>query len=295
VVSAAPALFAGLCTVDVIQAVEKVPAADEKATALRQTVAAGGPATNAAVTYAHLGGRATLLTGVGKHALAAGVRTDVARSGVKLVDATPDRREPPPVSTILVTAATGERAVVSTNAAGYSLDPPAGLLDLVGQHKAVLVDGHHADLARAVLVAARWAGIRTMLDGGSWKPNTPGLLPYLDVAVCSADFHAPGTEDADEVLAYLRGHGVTAAAVTDGSAPVRWSVGDATGEVEVPVVEVVDTLGAGDVFHGALLHALGTGPLDPTTFAAALTRAAAVAARSCASFGTRDWLRRRTT
>ncbi|MFL6072240.1 MAG: PfkB family carbohydrate kinase [Mycobacteriales bacterium] len=292
--SVAPALFAGLCTVDVIQAVEKVPAADEKTTASRQTVAAGGPATNAAVTYAHLGGRATLLTGVGKHALAAGVRTDLARCGVKLVDAVPERREPPPVSTILVTLATGERAVVSTNANGYSLDPPAGLLDLVGQHKAVLVDGHHPDLARAVLVAARWAGIRTMLDGGSWKPNTPGLLPYLDVAVCSADFHAPGTEDADEVLAYLRGHGVTAAAVTDGSAPVRWSVGDTSGEVEVPVVDVVDTLGAGDVFHGALLHALVGNPLDATTFPAALTRAAAVAARSCASFGTRDWLRRRS-
>lgn len=39
-------LFVGLCTLDVIQLVDHVPAPDEKLTAREQTVAAGGPAAN---------------------------------------------------------------------------------------------------------------------------------------------------------------------------------------------------------------------------------------------------------
>ena len=55
------ALFAGLCTLDIIQAVASVPGPNEKVTALDKTVAAGGPAANAAVAFAFLGGGATLL------------------------------------------------------------------------------------------------------------------------------------------------------------------------------------------------------------------------------------------
>ncbi|WP_181807694.1 PfkB family carbohydrate kinase [Streptomyces shenzhenensis] len=58
-----------------------------------------------------------------------------------------------------------------------------------------------------------------------------------------------------------------------------------------PETRVVDTLGAGDVLHGALAHHLsGLGRIDGPAFAKALARAAAVASRACASFGTRVWL-----
>jgi sugar/nucleoside kinase (ribokinase family) len=61
--------------------------------------------------------------------------------------------------------------------------------------------------------------------------------------------------------------------------------------VDVPAVHVVDTLGAGDVLHGALTHALaGQGVLTPEGFTEALRAAATVASRACASFGTRAWM-----
>ena len=69
---------------------------------------------------------------------------------------------------------------------------------------------------------------------------------------------------------------------------MHWLAADgSTGTVDVPAVEVVDTLGAGDVLHGALLAELGrhgTGDLP-----AALARAVGVAARSVAAAGARGW------
>ncbi|OIJ64262.1 PfkB family carbohydrate kinase [Streptomyces mangrovisoli] len=285
-------LFVGLCTLDVIHLVDHVPAPDEKQTARRQVAAAGGPAANAAAVFSHLGGTATLLTAIGAHPLSHGVRADLDRLGVAVTDLAADRDEPPAVSAILVTERTGERAVTSTNATGHRLTPPAGLAALVADHDIVEFDGHHMDVAVAAGRAARAVRRPTVLDGGSWKDGTERLLPYVDVAVCSADFRPPGTSTPEETLRRLREHGVTWAAVSRGARPILWAGPDGGGTVEVPLTRVVDTLGAGDVLHGALtLDLAGRGPLTARGFADALRGASAVASRACASFGTRAWMR----
>ncbi|WP_248965182.1 PfkB family carbohydrate kinase [Sphaerisporangium perillae] len=298
------ALFAGLCTLDLVQSVERMPSANEKVTALRQSVAAGGPATNAAVAFSFLGGSATLLSAVGAHPLAAGIRADLAEYGVRLVDLTPEAADPPTMSTIMVTRGSGDRAVVSVNAAGRRLRPPPDLAELVAAHQVVHLDGHHPDLALAAARLAREQGRLTVLDGGSWKPGTAELLPYVDVAVTSADFHPPGTRTPEDTLAHLRAAGVPWAAVSRGDAPVMWQGPGEARFRPVPAVDVVDTLGAGDVLHGALTFALSrllaggpaavspAGRLTGDTFAAALDFAIPVASASCRSFGTRSWMRR---
>jgi sugar/nucleoside kinase (ribokinase family) len=285
-------LFVGLCTLDVIQLVDRVPGPDEKLTSRDQTVAAGGPAANAAVTLTHLGGTARLLTAIGSHPLGRAVTADLDRLGVTVSDLAAESAEQPAVSSVLVTASTGERAVASTNATGHLLAPPGDLDTLVAACDLVELDGHHRDLALAAARAARSAGRRTLLDGGSWKDGTLELLPLIDVAVCSADFHPPGARTPADTLRYLRDHGVTWSAVSGGAGPIVWAGPGGSGTVEVPAVPVADTLGAGDVLHGALAHRLASpGDLSSETFAGALRHAAAVASRACASFGTRAWMR----
>ncbi|MFD4507747.1 PfkB family carbohydrate kinase [Streptomyces sp. NPDC058457] len=284
-------LFVGLCTLDVIQLVDHVPGPDEKLTARDQVAAAGGPATGAAVAFGRLGGLPRLLTGLGSHPLALGVRADLDALGVRVTDLAAGRADPPAVSSVLVTASTGERAVASTNAAGHRLRAPAGLEELVVSCDIAEFDGHHMDLAVDVAHAARSAGRRTVLDAGSWKDGTEKLLASTDVAVCSADFRPPGTATPAETLEFLRDHGVTWVAVTGGGAPILWAGPGGGGLVGVPETRVVDTLGAGDVLHGALARYLsGHDRIDGPAFADALARAAAVASRACASFGTRAWL-----
>jgi sugar/nucleoside kinase (ribokinase family) len=274
-------LFAGLCTLDIVQLVDHVPGGNEKVTAREQTVAAGGPVANAAVTFAHLGGRATLLTAVGGHPLAAGIRADLERMGVELVDLAGDEG-PPVVSAIMVTARTGARAVVSTDAGGRTVGPPDDLAALVAGCDIVQADPHYPALVTAVLAEARRAGKRTVLDTGRWKPATERLLPDSDVVVAPADFHPPGTTTPAEALDWLTGQGVPDAAITRGAEPILLP----GGEIPVPRVAVADTLGAGDVFHGALTFHLAAG----LGFEAALGAAASVAARACGSFGARAWM-----
>ncbi|WP_458247450.1 PfkB family carbohydrate kinase [Streptomyces sp. MAI_2237] len=285
-------LFVGLCTLDVIQLVDHAPGPNEKVTARQQEVVAGGPATNAAVTFHHLGGSATLLTAVGAHPLGAGVAADLLRLGVTVSDLAADSSEPPAVSSVLVTASTGDRAVASTNAAGHRLAPPDDLDALLAGSDVVEFDGHHMELAVATARRARETGRTTLLDGGSWKEGTPALLSSIDVAVCSSDFRPPGAGTPADTLRFLREHGVAWAAVSGGAEPLVWEGPDGGGTVDVPRVRVVDTLGAGDVLHGALAHHLALpGPITAERFVEALRAAAATAARACASFGTRAWLR----
>ncbi|WP_405594167.1 PfkB family carbohydrate kinase [Streptomyces sp. NBC_01092] len=286
-------LFVGLCTLDVIQLVEHVPAPDEKLTAREQTVAAGGPAANAAVTFAHLGGAAGLLTAIGAHPLALAITADLDRAGVTVSDLASRSTDPPAVSSIMVTASSGQRAVASTNATGHRLAPPRNLDALVAACDIVQLDGHHMELATATARAARAAGRHTVLDAGSWKPGTQNLLPWIDVAVCSADFRPPGTRSPTDTLRFLQQHGVAWTAVTRGERPIVWAGPDSGGTVEVPTVPVVaDTLGAGDILHGALTHHLAAQrQLTAQGFVQALHAAALVASRACASFGTRAWMR----
>lgn len=283
-------LFVGLCTLDIIQLSDHIPAPNEKLRALQQTVAAGGPATNAAVTFAHCGGSAHLLTGLGRHPLVAGITSDLTAHGVSVRDLASDRSGPPTVSSIIVTRATGDRAVVSTNASDYVLRDPEDLDLLTASADVVELDGHHMGLAQTIAEAAAERSVLTVLDGGSWKSGSEQLLRHIDVAACSADFRPPGTVTPAEVLEFLLDSGVRMAVITRGAQPTLWRGDGAGGELPVPTVKVADTLGAGDVFHGALTHALATGSLEGAGPRACLEFATTVASRSCGSFGTRAWL-----
>ena len=255
-------LLAGLCTVDVVQRVAEIPEPGEKVQSLEVAVAAGGPATNAAVTAAALGSETTLVTVLGAHPLAALARADLDAHGVHLVDLAPDFVAPPTVSAAVVRDRDGERTVVSRNAADSHFHAESATFGVKVEAGAVLVDGHHPKLALQVARAAKERGIPVILDAGSWKPVLDELLPLVDIAACSARFRAPGPG--------LHERGVATVITTAGPDPVRWSTADgAKGEVPVTPVKARDTLGAGDVWHGAFLHAVagGAAPVAGIRFA----------------------------
>lgn len=282
------ALACGLATVDVVHVVDAVPGPDDKVVARSTTVSAGGPACNAAMTCALLGVPTRFVGAMGSGPLSAVVLRDLAAHGVAVTDLAPPAFQPP-LSTVLVTQATGERAVVSRNAVGVSEYEPLSastvdaMLDGVG---AVLVDGHHLPLAVGVARGARRRGVPVLLDGGSWKPGLGALLEVVDVAVVSAAFTPPSgaTGRLEDVLSL----GPLWVARSGGGAPVEWrSSRGRTGTVEVPAVPVVDTLGAGDVLHGAMLAAVARTGLDDLP--GALAEAVGVASRSVGATGALGW------
>lgn len=284
-------VFVGLSTLDVLQLVERVPTADDKVRALALSVAAGGPAANAAVVFAALGGHATLVTRISSDPIGALVRADLTDCGVRVVDAPGMSGVVTPVASILVTRDTGERAVVSAvDQAGSRRPEPTGddPIDLAGVD-VVLVDSYERDVSGPLARRARALGVPVLLDCGEKKEFTESQLPDIDIAVV-AEGYLPGGPAA--IAADLRRHGVPYGVSTAGGEALSFY----TPEVEsirtqqVPRVSVVDTLGAGDFFHGALAFAVGRDGLSEQAFPAELAFAAEIASRSVQEFGSRSWL-----
>jgi sugar/nucleoside kinase (ribokinase family) len=164
--------------------------------------------------------------------------------------------------------------------------PPGAdtLQRLLDDVTAVLVDGHLLLAAVPLAAAARSHGIPVLLDAGSWKPGLEALLEHVDVLVASADFHPPPGDRLEDLLAL----GPAWVARSAGPRPVPWRAADgSSGSVEVPTVAVVDTLGAGDVLHGALLAQVGRHGIHDLP--RALEAAVEVSSRSVAAPGARGW------
>lgn len=280
----------GLTTVDVMHVLEGRLGADAKTTAQSQFVAAGGPAANAAVAAAGLGATATLVTALGGHPLAELARSDLQRCGVEVIDLLADQRvtAAPPLSLIRIVPATGERSVSSLNDGALSQALPAvassKVAQLIEHAGCVLIDGYYPQILTALhdqLAAHR----QLLIDLGSWKSSYAPLLPGAHLVAASADAKLPTGEP---LLAGLLAAGVSIAMRTNGPHPVRYATAESSGQVSVPRIDAVDTLGAGDVFHGALCAARAFHPsADPATLA---SFAAAVAARKAASLGPRNYL-----
>lgn len=280
-------VFVGLATLDVMHLVDHAPGPNQKVTARQQFVAAGGPAANAAVTFVALGGRAVLVTAVGRGKVADLIRADLAEFGVDVVDAVADVTDRAPLSSITVDAA-GDRTIVSVDGGGTpvpALDHQR-LLSVVDEADVVLVDGHHPALGLAAARRATEIGIPVVVDAGRWKPVFDELLPLDPEFVCSADLRAPGSDSAEGSADALRRCGVTTVVTTRGGEPVRWWHGEQSGEVPVPTTRAVDTLGAGDAFHGAYARAR----VGDRSVADRLALAAGVASTRVSVPGPRSWL-----
>ncbi|WP_414752065.1 sugar kinase [Anabaena sp. CCY 9910] len=278
-------LFVGLVTLDLIYLAESAPKNNQKLVATDYTVAAGGPATNAAVTFSYLGNHAKVLGVVGSHPMTQLIRSDLTKYQVAIADLDPTINTPPPVSSIIVTQATGERAVISINAVKNQVSSDSIPPDILHNIDIVLIDGHQMTVGYVIAQMAKASRIPVVIDGGSWKPGFEQILPFVDYAVCSANFYPPKCSSSGEVFAYLHNLGIPHIAITHGEQPIEYLSYGERGTVIVPKITAVDTLGAGDIFHGAFCHYI-----LQESFTKALEQAAKIAADACRLFGTRRWM-----
>jgi len=156
----------------------------------------------------------------------------------------------------------GQRAIVRCRDDDYLNSFP--VLDLSGC-RALHVDGHQPDAAIHYAKHARAAGILTSLDGGGLRSNTHELLSFIEVAVVAERLCEQMSLSPSDMLAYLKSRGCQIGGVTLGERGFLWY--DETGAVRsmaalaVPAARILDTSGAGDVFHGAYLYSYLTDPL----------------------------------
>ncbi len=278
-------LFVGLVTIDVMYLTAGVPKNNQKIVASDSIINAGGPATNAAIAFSYLGNQPTLLGAVGKHPLTAIVYEELERYGVAIADLDPNRTEPPPLSSIIVTEATGDRAVISINATKSPILTDVLPLDSWDNFNIVLIDGHQMSVSQLIAQISHAQNIPIVIDGGSWKPGFEKILPFVCYAICSSNFYPPNCYNSSQVFTYLSNLGIPHIAITNGEKPIQYLSNGLQGSLEVSKIKAVDTLGSGDIFHGAFCHYI-----LQETFERALAGAAKIASRACESWGTRHWM-----
>lgn len=261
-------VFIGLTTMDSVYYISDYPENNTKAKTNHYRCQVGGPAANAAITYALLGGKATLFTCLGSSRQAVEISQILSDYGVEVINCADD--DTLPCTAAITVDRLGNRTIVSGQHRFQRIhfpvpeNPDFCLFDLNQQELSLKMLGN--------------ISCPVVLDAGSFKENTEMFLEKADYVISSESFRNPSGQNVLE-MEILKGKEV---AVTRGEKDIllRASV------VAVPSVECVDSLGAGDIFHGAFCFARFELQKD---FRDALEFAARIASESVKQEGTTAW------
>lgn len=241
------ALFIGHSYIDVTMQADRMPSGDEKAVARDYSVSFGGNAVTAAFACAKLGHPIDLLTTLAPDWLGH-MFMDMAHSyGVRV-----HPRKVARSSLSFVLPNNGKRAILRARDENFLQSFPR--LDL-STAQLLHVDGHIADAALHYARAAREKGALVSLDGGALRPCIEELTNFVDVAIVAEQLCEQMSLSELDMLAWLKAKGCRIGGVTKGEKGMLWY--DEHGEIgrlpslAVPRERIIDTSGAGDVFHGA--------------------------------------------
>lgn len=264
--------------------VQNFPAPGAKVYASEFIVVGGGCAANAAVSIARLGGRAVFAgpIGGGGDQVSNRIVTDLEAEGIDCSGAVRVDGGTASVSLILLDAE-GEKTIATRR--GINLDKvlPADAAKLVANADAVLIDNRFPEFVTAVCRAAQARKIPVVIDLDLATRSDDPLLALGSHVVASSEALRATTGEADYSagLNRLAKHLKSFLAVTDGPQGVYWLEQGALRHLPAFKVAAIDSLGAGDAFHGAFTLALAEGRALPDI----LRFASATAALKCTKFG----------
>ena len=273
-------LTLGSTVFDTVFRLPAMPTAGGKYYATGRAEVVGGIAANAAIAIVRLGGEALLASRLGDDLVAERIVHDLVAAGVDTGMVEWLNGVSSSISTIFVDD-TGERLLVNhADPALFRGTPDLG--DLLVD--AVLTDTRWPEGAVAALSRARALGVPGVLDHDRGAERLgPELLTAASHVVCGRQGLEALTGTADVATGLRRARAMTEAwlACTSGGDGVYWLDADTLRHQPAFAIDAVDTLAAGDVFHGAFALALAEG-MDEI---AALRFAGAAAALKCRRFG----------
>ena len=279
-------LCAGIIVLDEVFLVEHFPQPDGKAIARNYFVVNGGCAANAAVAIARLGGAAALCGPLGgppgEDANGDRVLAALAREHVDCSACVRIAGCATPLSAIFIDDR-GDRMITTYRDDRIATASPPDPARLVAAADAVLADNRFPDFVRPICAAARDRGLTVVLDADKPTDASDPLLRIATHIIFSGESLRATTATDDLATGLFRVGEATEAflAVTDGPQDVLWRDGTTLRRSPAFPVKAVDTLGAGDVFHGAFALALAEG----SDIAFAMRLGSAAAALKCARLG----------
>jgi sulfofructose kinase len=248
----------GYCSLDYLGIVPGRPEFDVETVSLSDFAkSGGGPVSTALVALARLGARTGYIGVLGEDEGGAFLKEEFEREGVDLSRLRMQAGARSQICMVLVEAGTGRRSILCYRAKGGLVLDEADRT-YISSARYLHLDGYHM---RAAITAARWArtdGVRVSFDANRPRPGLDELLPLVDVLIASERFPPAYTGQGDQVRAgrSLLEMGPEVVVITLGAAGCLCLWGDRVSRVPGFQVDVVDTTGAGDAFHGAFLYGL---------------------------------------
>ena len=277
-------LCAGIAVQDIVMRVQNFPAPGTKVSASEFVITGGGCAANAAVTIARLGGRVAFAGPLGgsTDAISNRILSDLANENVDCAGVARVDGGTASVSLILLDA-TGEKTIATRRGVNLGEILPNNPAKLVADADAVLVDNRFPEFVTAVCRAAQTREIPIVIDLDQATRVDDPLLTLGTHVVSSAEalFGMTGLKDYEGALKKLAGHLPGFVAITDGPKGVYWLDGGELRHLPAFKVKVINSLGAGDAFHGGFTLALVEGRPLPDI----MRFASATAALKCTKFG----------
>ena len=274
----------GLNATDTLIPLASYPERGSKMEYRSETVLPGGQVASTVVACQHWGLRTRYVGKLGDDAAADLHIQAFAQEGVETQIVTVPGGVSP--QSLILVDGSGERTVLNRRDDRLVLQPEELRREWIENARALHVDGH--DTAAATLAAgwAREAGIPVIADLDELYPGVEELLAKVDYPIVSRDFPCRLMQDQDLETA-LRGmyarFGSVLAAATLGPDGVLAFDGRAFHHRAAFRVPVVDTTGAGDIFHAGFIYGL----LQEWELDRQLDFACAAAALNCMAQGAR--------
>jgi sugar/nucleoside kinase (ribokinase family) len=277
-------LCAGGAVQDIIMRVDRFPDAGTKVQASEFLITSGGQAGNAAVAVARLGGRVSFAGPLGAEddEIASRILESLMREKIDCSGALRVPGAISSVSLILVDAA-GEKTIATRRDQGLSAITPENPERAVAGVDAVLLDNRYPNFVMPICKAAQARGIPRVLDLDKAAPLDDPLLLACSHVISSAEA-LRGSTSLNDLRAALKKLGESFKgflAFTDGPDGIYWLENGKIQHMNAFKVKAVDTLGAGDVFHGAFTFRF----VESGDLRGSMRFAAAAAAIKCTRFG----------
>ena len=244
----------GHCCVDYLCQVDRIPV-DLKIEAQSHLTQGGGPSATAAAAASRLGMSAAFIGSAGDDPSGQIIRQEFSKDSVD-ISGLAIRPNCTSTTAFCWVDSAGRRSIVWYRGSGPELSADEVPESLVSNASILHLDGHQLSAANHAVQIARRAGVLTAIDAGTLRPGVYELCQLCDIVIVSEKF-AVSLSGRNEPEAALRKLTELDAAIVGITLGPRGSIcfDRPSGKIvrcpAFPVDPVVDTTGAGDVYHAA--------------------------------------------